>query len=242
MRIPFIACFFILPFISCSSQQGKLINEKIKQASDTIVYAPVSSVVSYGEMKKNIQSKKSILYKSNGSLPASQRIAQSKKIFISHLADSIIPYWYGTEWDFNGITETPGRGKIACGYFITTTLRDMGYKLNRYKVAQMASTGIIQTLVQKKHVVNYSNLSFEEFIDKLTQQGKGVYIIGLDNHVGYLYHDGNNLYFIHSTFVGKRCVMKEVAKSSDVLAASKFRITGKISDDEVFLEKWISHH
>jgi hypothetical protein len=242
MRIPVIACFFILPFISCSSQNGNLINEKIKQASDTIVYAPISSVVSYQEMKKNIQSKKSILYKSSRSLPASQRIAQSKKLFIDHLADSIIPYWYGTAWDFNGITETPGQGKIACGYFITTTLRDMGYKINRYKIAQLASAGIIQSLVQKKNIKYYYNNSFEEFIDKIMQQGAGFYVVGLDNHVGYLYHDGNNLYFIHSTFVGKRCVMKEVAKSSDVLIASKFRITGKISDDELFLVKWMNRH
>jgi hypothetical protein len=73
------------------------------------------------------------------------------------------------------------------------------------------------------------------------QQGYGIYIVGLDNHVGYLYHDGNTLYFIHSTFVGKSCVIKEIANQSPVLAASLFRVTGKISDDDGFLEKWASN-
>src|SRR5437764_1215954 len=39
----------------------------------------------------------------------------------------IFPAWFGTPWDFNGTTQTPGEGKIACGYFVTTVMRDLGF-------------------------------------------------------------------------------------------------------------------
>lgn len=242
MRLALFSILFLNFYCSCQVSPFVSPNkEKIKNIPDSNkTTLPPTCAVSYEQMKTNILNKKRSHYQSLRSLSNQQRLAQTKYLFVSHLADSIIPYWYGTAWDFNGITETPGKGKIACGYFITTTLRDMGYKINRYKVAQMASTGIIQSLIQKKNIQNYYNSSFEEFIDKIMRQGSGFYVVGLDNHVGYLYHDGNILYFIHSTFVGKSCVMKEVAKESAILAASAFRVTGKISDDEVFLERWLS--
>ena len=37
--------------------------------------------------------------------------------------------WLGTPWDFNGTCETPGSGKIACGYFVSTILRDAGFQV-----------------------------------------------------------------------------------------------------------------
>ena len=94
--------------------------------------------------------------------------------FANHLVDKIIPHWYGTPWSFGGHTAIPNQGKIACGYFISTTLRDMGINLNRYKLAQkspideakMISCGaVINEVVQ-----DTPEKAFEE-IDRLTQEG-----------------------------------------------------------------------
>ncbi len=41
----------------------------------------------------------------------------------SKLLNDIVPHWYGTPWDFNGHTNIPNQGEIACGYFVSTTLR-----------------------------------------------------------------------------------------------------------------------
>ena len=54
--------------------------------------------------------------------------------FTDFLLNAIIPHWYGTPWDFNGHTSIPNQGEIACGYFVSTTLRDIGLKLNRFKM------------------------------------------------------------------------------------------------------------
>ena len=36
------------------------------------------------------------------------------KVLYQTMADSLIPFWYGTPWDYNGISQKPGNGKIAC--------------------------------------------------------------------------------------------------------------------------------
>lgn len=60
------------------------------------------------------------------------------KQFTTALLERIIPYWEGTPWTFEGHTSVPNKGSIACGYFVSTTLRDVGLNLNRYKLAQQS--------------------------------------------------------------------------------------------------------
>ena len=151
---------------------------------------------------------------------------------------NLFPYWYGTQWDYNGVTQTPNEGYIACGYFVTTILRDMQVNINRVKMAQCASEQMINSLTNKK--ANYSRLPFHSFIEKVKQNGKGLSIIGLDNHTGFLYHDGEELYFIHSSYVGTGRVIKEIAQDNSILQNSSYKVVGYISQDAQFIKKWLT--
>ena len=55
-------------------------------------------------------------------------------------------YWVETKWDFNGVSRVSRQGSIACGYFVTTVLEDIGFKLNRIKLSQQASSVMIFNL------------------------------------------------------------------------------------------------
>ncbi len=165
-------------------------------------------------------------------------MAEKQKAFTTVLTEGIFPQWTGTAWNFYGTTETPGQGTIACGYFVTTTLRDAGVNLNRIKLAQCASEQMIRSLVQAKYIKRFSNIPMTQFLEAIRQQGYGLYITGLDSHTGFLYNDGAEIYFIHANYTGTRCVIREKAASSPVLTASKYKITGKISADEKVLERW----
>lgn len=157
--------------------------------------------------------------------------------FASYVDKKLIPHWIGTPWDYNGVTQQPGQGKIACGYFVTTVLRDAGVKINRVKMAQCASETMINSLTKNK--VNYSRFSFQDFITKVKAKGKGISIVGLDNHTGFLYNDGQELWFIHSSFVGTGAVAKEKARFSSVLSQSKYKVVGFISQDPTFMRNWL---
>jgi hypothetical protein len=163
--------------------------------------------------------------------------------FTNQLVDNIIPHWYGTPWSFGGHTTIPNQGKIACGYFISTTLRDMGIKLNRFTLAQkspideakMISCGEeINTIVQETH-----EKAFEE-IDNLTKEG--LYFIGFDEgHVGYLLKRDGELFLIHSNYLIPISVCIEPLKEARVFKRySKFHLVA-ISHNDTLLQRWLDN-
>lgn len=151
---------------------------------------------------------------------------ETKKALITYLMDSLVPCWYGTPWDYNGISEVPGQGYIACGYFVTTTLRDAGMKINRVKMAQCIEQNLLYDLCtgHKK----YSDKPLDYFVREIEKTGYGLYIVGLDNHTGYIYNDGVNVWFIHSGVYPPKCALKEKAINSITLKNSRYRVFGRI--------------
>lgn len=143
------------------------------------------------------------------------------------IADSLLPCWYGTPWDFNGTTQTPQTGTIACGYFVTTVLRDAGMNIDRVKLAQCASEQLVKTTCSG--LQRFSNQSLEDFVAAIRKKGFGLFITGLDNHTGFLYNDGSEVYFIHSGVIAPRCALREKAIESVTLRNSKYRVAGKIT-------------
>ncbi|MCD8529123.1 MAG: hypothetical protein LRY27_04010 [Chitinophagales bacterium] len=82
------------------------------------------------------------------------------------VADSLATFWYGTPWDFNGISTIPNQGKIACGYFVYTLLEDAGFKLQRIKLSQAASETSIKALIPESSIQRFSNVSKDTVIEK----------------------------------------------------------------------------
>jgi hypothetical protein len=167
--------------------------------------------------------------------------SQLGQTFLRLTNNKIFPYWYGTKWNFNGTTETPNEGSIACGYFVTTVLRDMGVPIKRAKMAQCASEEMIRSLVAKKNIHHLSECSIEEFEKKLKKHGNGLYVIGLDNHTGFLSVAEEGSFFIHSSGMYPFQVVKEKVIESKVLSKSRYRVVGKLTSDQDFLESWVSH-
>jgi hypothetical protein len=163
-----------------------------------------------------------------------------QKYFVSTVIDSIIPYWYGTPWDFNGITQTPGKGAIACGYFVSTVLRDAGLNISRVKMGQSDSEGIIHSLAEKKNIKLFYDKPLNIVIGYINSRGAGLYIIGLDCHVGFILKDEKGCWFIHSKWYDERAVMKEEAATSSILYNSKYKMIGKISNNSTLLKAWVN--
>lgn len=90
-----------------------------------------------------------------------------KSEFTTHLVDRIIPHWYGTPWSFGGHTAVPNKGEIACGYFISTTLRDMGIKLNRYRLAQKSPIDEAKVISCGSEIISVVQDSPEKRLRKL---------------------------------------------------------------------------
>src|SRR6188474_3208784 len=94
-----------------------------KQESRNATSQSINFTCNYSEYKENCK-KLFIQYKKNP-------VLLNKQLLLNNIRDSLFTCWLGTPWDFYGTTQTPGKGKIACGYFVTTLLRDMGASVNR---------------------------------------------------------------------------------------------------------------
>ena len=161
-----------------------------------------------------------VLYKANPNTFNDEQLLKS-------VCDSLLPCWYGTPWDFNGTTKLPQKGSIACGYFVTTILQDIGLQLNRNKLSQCPSSILIERTCL--NISRYSNKSLEHFVNEIKKKGFGLYITGLDYHTGFIYNDGTDVYFIHSSYYFPKRVIREKAIQSRALKNSNFRMVGKIN-------------
>ena len=166
-----------------------------------------------------------------------------KTAFTNQLVDKIIPHWYGTPWSFGGHTATPNQGKIACGYFISTTLRDMGINLNRYKLAQKSpfdEAKMISCGSEINQIVQDTPEKALEEINGLTKEG--LYFIGFDEgHVGYLLKREGELFLIHSNYLAPVAVCMETLKESRVFKRfTKFHLVA-ISHNEALLQRWLDN-
>ena len=224
----FLFLLTLISFNGCTSKEKQIKHPVLK------TQASAKLSINYDSCKAAIQLNKQ---KQKSLWHNLSKIAK-EKIFTAAVTETIIPSWIGTAWDFNGTSETPQQGNIACGYFVTTVLRDAGLAVSRVKLAQCASEQMITTLIQSKYIIRFSNIAMEDFIKAIKKDGYGLYIVGLDNHTGFIYNDGKDIYFIHSTFIGTRNVQKENAATNQILKQSKYKVLGKISSDEKILERW----
>lgn len=165
------------------------------------------------------------------------------KLFTNLLVDQLIPHWLGTPWSFEGHTSIPGQGEIACGYFVSTTLRDMGLNINRYKMAQQLPIHEAKTLALNTAVIEINNTSTRARIDQLNSTlQEGIYFIGFDqSHVGYLQRKGNDLFIIHSNYINAVGVVVEKAEDSAVFSYYSHIYIAAISTNPDLMKKWINH-
>lgn len=66
-----------------------------------------------------------------------------------------------------------------------------------------------------------------------------MYVVGLDNHTGFIFNDGEKTRFVHSNYYKADIgVMEQELDSNNPLKDSKYRVIGKILDDKM-MEKWV---
>jgi len=166
-------------------------------------------------------------------------IVEARTTVTRSIYDDLFSAWYGTPWDFNGTSQVPQHGKIACGYFVSTILRDAGWKVERVRLAQQASENIILSLTTDPFVKRFRRVAIGDFVNAVKQSGPGIYIVGLDIHVGFIVNTDREVYFVHSSYVDPYTVIKERAIESRILAGSNYRVLGNVLADDLFITNWL---
>ena len=220
MRILFFIITSLL-ILSCQAQEKsvKTSNENAEQERDTSIH--LSSGLPYTKVKSQAEQLR--------------KEQASGTVFEEHLLNQIIPHWYGTEWDFNGYTDVPNQGVIACGYFVSTTLKHMGINLNRYHLAQQAGLNEAKSIaiVDSNYFTVYG---IDQLEQRMQAEQDGIYFVGLDNHVGYLLKRNAQLYFIHSNYIDYKVMIEKIDESAAF--SSNIYVVAEISTNETLMHYW----
>lgn len=165
--------------------------------------------------------------------------AEANDLLFHSLTDSagVFDHWMGTAWDFNGITTEPLKDAIACGYFVSTPLQQLGFNLNRYRLAQQYSHSIVNSLCATGSIKKYNDI--EKVLQRVKSKADQLYVVGLDYHVGFLANIKGEAWFIHSDFYTVQ-VVKEKAADSPALNSSQLFVLGNLlGDNHVLVQKWL---
>lgn len=175
--------------------------------------------------------------------PSAARIlGRAREVLLRAFDETFFPAWRGTAWDYNGTTLRPRQGRIACGYYVTTLLHHAGFPIERARLAQQASERIIRTLVSAARVRRYRDRSASDVVRDVRSQGPGLYLVGLDNHVGFLRVRADSagasvVRFCHASYLPPGAVTCE---DPEVAAAfrSRYRVVGPLFEDTL-LRGWL---
>lgn len=147
--------------------------------------------------------------------------------------------WLGTPYDFNGTASGPGQGKVACGYFVATVLKDAGFRVDRYQLAQQASGNILRSFLPEKSCALTVGETYESFAARVEKREPGIYVVGLDTHVAFLVVSAKGFRFIHATGAGPHCVVDQNRDQARTLRRSNWRMLGNLTAERGVLRHWL---
>lgn len=164
-----------------------------------------------------------------------------RALLIKTFSDSLFVCWYGTEWDFNGTTTKPRQGQIACGYFVTTLVRDAGFQIERVKLAQCASQSMIYTLCPDADVKIITGGQVAKVKEHILSKDDGIFLIGLDTHTGFVVKKGTELQVVHSNYtMATDGVMSEPFDGATVINYNNYFVVGDFLNSDETIRNWIN--
>lgn len=154
------------------------------------------------------------------------------------LLERIVPPWYGTPWSFEGHSETPGSGSVACGYFVSTSLRDVGFRVDRFRLAQGSPVSEARSIaIDEAEVRLYRDSSHAGLAQVAARLPDGAYFVGLSNHVGFLRKDGRTIRFVHSDYVGR--VVADQSVEDAVAFSGESLWVADLSGNRALARSWL---
>lgn len=140
------------------------------------------------------------------------------------IVDELFPAWLGTRWSFHGTATRPHAPEgIACGYFVATILEAAGVRLaSRPRFGRATARAIARALAPTPSA-HHRILSVPayELERRLRALGDGLYLIGLNVHVGFVVVRGPVIRFVHASYTGAQQVTDEPLNGAVAIESSR---------------------
>jgi hypothetical protein len=153
--------------------------------------------------------------------------AQARRLLEDTIIDEVFPAWLGMPWGM-GSDSTATRPhepnmKVGCSYFVTSVLLSVGVQLeNRFTFAQAPAIHIQRSLAPDQDALHrYFSIPADRLHERIAALGDGLYIIGLDTHVGFVVVRDSEVRMVHASYTEDRVVTDELLVESTAIANSR---------------------
>lgn len=178
---------------------------------------------------------------------------RASRYLVDAITTRLVPPWLGMPWGM-GRDSTATRphedGKrISCSYFVGAILQGADFRLaNRFRLGQAAALIIQRSLVGAPGKVHrYLSIPPADLAARVRALGDGVYVIGLDVHVGLVVVRGDDVRFVHASYTGDQVVSDEPLADALAIARSQPRgyfvsplVTAAGAADDWLIERWLA--
>lgn len=197
----------------------------------------------YEEARMELTELKKQLRDSLSYLPEDEKpffLEQAGHMFGLKMVEFIFPHWYGTEYDYSGFSQKPGKGQIGCSYFVSTTLKHAGVNVDRYSLAQKAPHKEAEEIQMSGDFYTFKNMTLQDLSYTIREYlDEGLYFLGSDSHVGYVWYDDGHLIFIHADYINGFVSAEYLVQSDSYYGEMDFYLA-EISTNTRFIEAWIN--
>lgn len=172
----------------------------------------------------------------------------ARSAILAFIDDTVFPSWQGTPWGLgkNSTATRPHQPEmvVGCSYFVTSVLQNAGLKLsNRYKFAQAPALFIQRSLApQKRDLHIFYSIPADQLERRLAAVGDGLYVIGLNNHVGFVRVKAGAVRFVHASYTGDQVVTDEALVDAEAIHNSRkagYFVTPVFADDRL-IDHWLT--
>jgi hypothetical protein len=179
-------------------------------------------------------------------------LARARDVAFRAIVDDLAPLWLGMPWGL-GRDSTASRpyqpGKVVgCSYFVTAIAAGAGLVLDdRYRFAQAPALAIQRALARGRGAVHrYLSIPGERLAREIAALGDGLYLIGLDVHVGFVVVDRGAVRLLHASYTGARQVSDEPLATAVAIARSRDAgyfvspLFVRSADNDALVERWLA--
>jgi hypothetical protein len=173
---------------------------------------------------------------------------QARRFVVKVITRWIFPPWMGTPWhmgeDDDAIFPHQKGKRVSCSMFVTAVLQNAGLQLdNRKRWADSRALYIQRSLApDPRDLHRFFSIPPKKLAEKLRKLEDGLYIIGLNCHVGFIVILNKKVRFVHSNYVDpEEGVVDEPLEESQAISNSQpvgYWVTPVFQDDRL-IEFWL---
>ncbi len=172
---------------------------------------------------------------------------EARAYALQAMREVIFPAWMGTPWGL-GPNSTPTRPHqpdtvIACGYFISSALENLGLRLDtRFRFAQAPALHAQRSLAPARADLHrYFSVPGDRLARDIVALGEGLYIIGLNNHIAFVDVRAGEARLVHASYTDEQVVIDEPLATAQVIANSRtagYFVTPLLQDERL-IDRWL---